>query len=60
QRLVEGGISQVLWSASRGEWELIEDAFGYGKDVLIVAGKDREATKFAARKLYYALEMYER
>jgi hypothetical protein len=60
QRLVEAGISQVPWSASRGEWELIEGAFGYGKDVLIVAGKDREATKFAARKLYYALEMYER
>ncbi|MBU7014649.1 MAG: S-layer protein [Theionarchaea archaeon] len=60
RKLVDSGVSQVLWNVSSGEWELIKDAFGYGKDVLIVAGKDREATKFAAHKLYYALEMYER
>ncbi|MBU6997936.1 MAG: S-layer protein [Theionarchaea archaeon] len=59
RRLVEAGVSQILWSTSEGEWELIRDAFGFGNDVLIVAGKDRKATKFASRKLYYALEMYE-
>ncbi len=58
RKLVEMNLSQVEWSKSRGEWELLGDPFGYGKDVLIVAGKDRERTSFAARKLYYALELY--
>ncbi len=59
EQLVEMGLSQVVWSESRGEWELIEDPFVYGKDVLIVAGKDEERTGFAVRKLYRALVMYE-
>lgn len=58
EMIVERGLSHVDWSVSRGEWEFIKNPFGYGKDALIVAGKDRERTKFAARKLYYALELY--
>ena len=57
--IVDMGLSKVDWAESRGEWELIMNPFGYGTDALIVAGKDRERTKFAARKLYYALELYE-
>lgn len=59
EKIVKMGLSRVNWSASRGEWELIVNPFGYGKDVLIVAGRDREKTSSAAKKLYYALEMYE-
>ncbi len=57
RKLVEEGFSKVVWSESNGEWELIESIW-YGKDVLIVAGKDDGATSFAAKKLYFALEMY--
>jgi hypothetical protein len=39
------------WDTSAGEWELIEDVFGFGKDVLIVAGADRDATSAAALDL---------
>jgi hypothetical protein len=59
KEIVDMGLSQVDWSLSRGEWELISNPFGYGRDVLIVAGKDRDRTSFAARKLYHALELYE-
>ncbi len=58
REIVERGLSQATWSESRGEWELIVNPFRYGKDVLIVAGKDREGTRFAAKKLYHALELY--
>lgn len=58
EEIVRMGLSKVDWSQSRGEWEFIESPFGKG-DALIVAGKDRSGTKFAARKLYYALELYE-
>lgn len=59
KRIVDMGLSAVDWSESRGEWEFIANPFGYGTDVLIVAGKNREETSFAAKKLYYALELYE-
>jgi hypothetical protein len=59
REIVEMGLSTVVWSESAGEWEYIINPFGYSRDVLIVAGKDRESTSFAARKLYYALEFYE-
>ena len=39
------------WDTSAGEWEIIEDVFGFGKDVLIVAGMDRDATSAAALDL---------
>jgi hypothetical protein len=59
KKTVELNLSQIAWSESRGEWELIENPFGYGRDILIVAGKDREKTKYAAKKLYYALVLYQ-
>ncbi|MCK4637603.1 MAG: S-layer protein, partial [Methanomicrobia archaeon] len=44
--LVDRELSEVDWYNSEGEWEYIED-----NGVLIVAGKDREATRQAAEKL---------
>ncbi|MBU7031477.1 MAG: S-layer protein [Theionarchaea archaeon] len=40
--LVKEGISTVNWFDSDGEWEYISDL--YACDILIIAGKDREAT----------------
>ncbi len=57
--MVEKGLSRVDWAESAGEWELIKDPYGFGTDVLIVAGKDRSRTKSAAKRLYFAMEMYE-
>jgi S-layer protein (TIGR01564 family) len=48
--LVEQGLSTVDWENSEGDLEYIEDAFGTF-DVLIVAGKDRYATRDAAKEL---------
>ncbi|MDK2982702.1 MAG: hypothetical protein PWP19_180 [Thermococcaceae archaeon] len=48
--LVEQGLSTVDWENSEGDLEYIEDAFGTF-DVLIVAGKDRYATREAAKEL---------
>jgi len=39
------------WDTSAGEWELVEDVYAVGKDVLIVAGMDRDATAAAALAL---------
>lgn len=48
--LVDQGLSTVDWEASEGDLEYIEGAFGeYG--ALIVAGKDRYATREAAKEL---------
>jgi len=48
--LVEQGLSTVDWENSDGEFEYLEDVFGE-YDVLIVAGKDRYATREAAKEL---------
>lgn len=48
--LVDQGLSKVDWTASEGDLEYIENAFG-DYDVLIVAGKAREYTKAAAEEL---------
>lgn len=48
--LVDQGVSQINWYASEGDIEYLENAFG-DYDVLIVAGKNREATKAAAEEL---------
>ncbi|WP_175059113.1 S-layer protein [Thermococcus sp. 2319x1] len=48
--LVDQGLSTVDWKNSDGDIEYIEDAFGTF-DVLIVAGKDRYATRDAAKEL---------
>ncbi len=47
--LVDNGYSTVDWYNSAGDIEYIEDFNGFG--VLIVAGKDRYATRDAAKKL---------
>jgi len=51
QELVDQGLSTVDWSTSTGEYEYIANAFAEGKDVIIVAGADREATKHAVEML---------
>ncbi|AIF69119.1 hypothetical protein PAP_03495 [Palaeococcus pacificus DY20341] len=48
--LVDQGVSTIDWYNSDGDIEYLEDAFG-DYDVLIVAGKNREATKAAAEEL---------
>ena len=53
--LVDAGYSEVDWLHSDGEWEYIEHVFG-PKDVLIVAGADREATRKAVEDLLLALK----
>ncbi len=49
--LVDQGLSTVEWTESLGEYEYIADAFAEGKDAIIVAGADREATRYAAQAL---------
>lgn len=49
--LKNAGMSQVNWTNSLGEWEFIEDPFGRGYDVLIVAGANREETRYAVEEL---------
>jgi len=51
QELVDQGLSTVNWVASIGEYEYIANAFADGKDVVIVAGADREATRHAVENL---------
>lgn len=46
--LVTANRSKVDWYSSTGEIEVIENAFVDGQTAIIVAGKDREATKVAA------------
>ncbi|WP_457754426.1 S-layer protein [Thermococcus sp.] len=47
--LVDNGYSKVDWYNSAGDIEYIEDYNGFG--ILIVAGKDRYATREAAKQL---------
>ncbi len=49
--LVNAGKSKVDWYKSEGDIEVIKDAFKTGKYAIIVAGKDRDATKAAAEAL---------
>ena len=51
KELLDQGLSTIDWDTSLGEYELIADAFVEGKDVLIVAGADREATRYAVKTL---------
>ncbi|MBU7014687.1 MAG: S-layer protein [Theionarchaea archaeon] len=50
RELVTEGISRVDWELSDGEWEYIKAPYGTC-DMLIVAGKDRDATRAAAKAL---------
>lgn len=49
--LVRNKKSRIDWYHSDGEWEYIQDPFGAGHDVLIVAGRDRSATRITALEL---------
>jgi hypothetical protein len=51
QELVDAGTSAVDWDSSTGEYEYIGDAFVDGKDVVILAGADRVATRHAVELL---------
>jgi hypothetical protein len=53
--LVTAGKSTVDWYTSDGDIEVISGAFTTGKYAIIVAGKNREATKAAADALAAAL-----
>lgn len=54
--LVGSGISQIVWEVSLGTWEYIPEAYDTG-EILIIAGKDREATEKATRELINQLKM---
>jgi len=50
--LIELGVTNMdVWTRSSGECILYEDAFVNGKDVVVVAGKDRDATNKASKYL---------
>ena len=51
RNLMNMGAFTVNWSTSTGEWEWISDPFGRGYDVLIVAGANTDATRFAVQSL---------
>ncbi len=53
--LVTGKKSKVDWYASAGDIEVVADAYTTGKSAIIVAGKNRDATKKAADALAAAL-----
>lgn len=55
--LVMSGMSTVDWYSSEGDIEVIENAFGTGSYAVIVAGKDREATRKAAKMLAELLSL---
>ncbi|MEK6977545.1 MAG: S-layer protein [Candidatus Hydrothermarchaeota archaeon] len=55
RELVAGNLSKVDWYKSPGEVEVVRDAFAPGMAVIIVAGKDREATAKAAEALVWTL-----
>ncbi|HOP08754.1 MAG TPA: S-layer protein [Candidatus Methanofastidiosa archaeon] len=44
------------WDTSSGDAKLYEDVYAFGKDVLVVAGKDRTATAKAALDLIHELQ----
>ena len=48
--LVEDGLSAFNWTTSPGQWEFISAPYN-SFDVLIIAGKDREATRAAVLSL---------
>jgi hypothetical protein len=49
--LVDSGASEVNWELSEGEIEVLSGAFAVGRFAIIVAGKDRDATKNAATSM---------
>jgi len=55
KEIVEQGLSEIDWYTSTGDYEYIEDVYS-DKDVLIVAGADRAATRKAVQDLLLALK----
>jgi S-layer protein (TIGR01564 family) len=52
QELVDLGFTTYEeWDTSPGEYQVFEDVYALGKDVLVVAGMDRTATAKAALDL---------
>jgi len=49
--LVQRGVSKIDWYSSQGEIEYIPNGLYPGRDVIIVAGADREKTRAAVLKL---------
>jgi len=49
--IILGATSMEFWTLSKGDYVIFNDAFVNGKDVIVVAGKDREATNKAAKSL---------
>jgi hypothetical protein len=49
--LVQRGVSKVDWYTSQGEIEYIPNGLYPGRDVIIVAGEDREKTRSAVLQL---------
>lgn len=49
--LVSNGRSRVNWFESEGEIEVLEDAYMFNRFIIIVAGRDRFATKTAVETL---------
>jgi hypothetical protein len=48
---VDRNWSKVDWASSHGEVEVVDDPYGFNRDVIIVAGKDRKSTRKAAEAL---------
>jgi len=55
--LVLAGMSTVDWYSSEGDIEVVPNAFAEGGTAIIVAGKDREATRKAAKLLAELLSL---
>lgn len=49
--LVQRGISKIDWYTSQGDIEYIQNGLYPGRDVIIVAGADREKTRTAVLRL---------
>lgn len=49
--LMNFGLSTVNWASSIGEYEFIDDPYATGNDILIVAGANREETRYAVEQL---------
>ncbi|RZN46141.1 S-layer protein [archaeon] len=56
QEIIALGLTSFeTWATSVGEFQYYADVFVKGKDVIVVAGKDREATHDAARSFLNSL-----
>jgi len=56
KEIVDAEGSEIDWVHSLGDYEYLEDVFTVGKDVIIVAGAEREQTRNAVIKLLEDME----